>query len=268
MRFTYDHDLHIHSGLSLCSNDPEQNKELMLQYAEENHLKTICVTDHFWDEKVDVERFQFYRDQNYAYISQINPLPQSKNVRFLFGCETDLSKDMQLGLSKERYDLFDFIVIPTTHLHCAPFTISREDSESTERRAQLWAERFDAVLNMDLPFHKTGIAHLTCGLMAKPNELLATLQKISLMEAERLFKKAASVGVGIEINLEDAMHFEGETKDICLKLYQIAKDCKCKFYFGSDAHHPKSFEKCRGYFEQAIDLLQLKENDKFIIENN
>ncbi len=265
MRFKYDHDLHIHSGLSLCSNDPEQNAESILRYAENNGLNTVCVTDHFWDERVDVERFQYYRDQNYEYISQIKPLPQSKNVRFLFGCETELSKDMILGLSKERYDLFDFIVIPTTHLHFAPLTISREDSESTARRAQLWAERFDSVLNMDLPFHKTGIAHLTCGLMSKPNELLQTLQSISLLEAERLFKKAAQKGIGIEINLEDAMHFEGETEEIALKIFQIAKDCKCKFYLGSDAHHPKSVEKCAEYFERAISLLDLDEQDKFTL---
>ena len=54
MKFTYDHDLHIHSQLSGCSSDPEQNNERILQYAEENGLHTICLTDHFWDEAIQV----------------------------------------------------------------------------------------------------------------------------------------------------------------------------------------------------------------------
>ncbi|MBR2441578.1 MAG: PHP domain-containing protein [Clostridia bacterium] len=263
MRFQYDHDLHIHSGLSLCSKDPEQNKENILRYAEEKGLHTICITDHFWDEKVDVERIPWYFNQNYPHISQILPLPKSDKVRYLFGCETELSKDMVLGLSKERYDLFDFIVVPTTHLRCEPLTISKEEGASAVRRGQLWSERLDAVLSMDLPFHKVGIAHLLCGLMANPDELLQTMQNISLLEAERLFKKAANFGVGIEINADDVKHFEDETKEISLKIYQIAKESGCKFYLGSDAHHLRDFETCDERFAKAIDLLDLTEEDKY-----
>lgn len=47
MRYVYDHDLHIHSRVSLCSNDPEQTNERILQYAKDNHLNTIFLTDHF-----------------------------------------------------------------------------------------------------------------------------------------------------------------------------------------------------------------------------
>ena len=150
-------------------------------------------------------------------------------------------------------------------MRCEPLTISKEDGESTERRAQLWAERLDAVLNMDLPFHKVGIAHLLCGLMSKPDDLLNTMQKISLLEAERLFKKAAKLGVGIEVNADDVKHFEDETKEISLKIFQIAKESGCKFYLGSDAHHPRDLDSCEERFAKAIDLLELKEEDKFII---
>ena len=49
MRYTVDHDLHIHSQISSCSRDPEQTNERILQYAEKNGLNTLCLTDHFWD---------------------------------------------------------------------------------------------------------------------------------------------------------------------------------------------------------------------------
>ena len=38
MKYIYDHDLHIHSKISACSNDPEQTCERILQYAKENNL--------------------------------------------------------------------------------------------------------------------------------------------------------------------------------------------------------------------------------------
>ena len=52
MRFKFDSDLHIHSKISLCSGDERQTGERILQYAKDNGLKTVCITDHFWDENV------------------------------------------------------------------------------------------------------------------------------------------------------------------------------------------------------------------------
>ena len=52
MKYKIDHDLHIHSKLSVCSQDELQTKENILKYAIQNNLKQICLTDHFWDENV------------------------------------------------------------------------------------------------------------------------------------------------------------------------------------------------------------------------
>ena len=52
MRFICDHDLHIHSYVSPCSGDPEQNPDNILKYAVENGFKTVCLTDHYWDDSV------------------------------------------------------------------------------------------------------------------------------------------------------------------------------------------------------------------------
>ena len=42
-----------------------------------------------------------------------------------------------------------------------------------------------------------------------------------------------------------------------LRPFRIAKECGCKFYLGSDAHHPKSFENSKKIFE----YLQANEGD-------
>lgn len=265
MKYVIDNDLHIHSKLSSCSNDPEQNCERILQYAKENGLKTVCVTDHFWDETVKGAS-QWYSAQNYRHIASAKPLPQEDGIRFLFGCETELNRHLTLGISKEKYELFDFIVIPTTHFHMKGYTLSEVETSSAQNRAKAWVGRFDAVLNMDLPFYKVGIAHLTCGLIAPTRE--EYLEVLSLIPEDKLkilFNRAAKLGVGIELNASD-MNFAEDEAEIVLRIYKTAKECGCKFYLGSDAHHPRIFNNVKMIFEKAVALLELGEDDKFIIQ--
>ncbi len=261
MRYCFDHDMHIHSHLSLCSADPEQTTDTILHYAVENGLKTVCVTDHYWDENVPGAS-QWYAIQNYAHIAQSRPLPQADGVRFLFGCETELRADMTLGLSPAVFDQFDFIVIPTTHLHMNGFTC-RGDEDAKER-AQLWIRRFNGVLDMDLPFHKIGIAHLTCCNIYQ-NHHFETLACLTEADYKPLFQKAAARGVGIELNFP-ADSVTEENKEVALLPYRVAKEQGCKFYFGSDAHHPNSLAAEKQNAERIIDLLQLEESDKFYLK--
>lgn len=265
MRYKIDHDYHIHSYLSMCSKDPAQNPERILEYARACGLSSICLTDHYWDGAVPGAS-DFYRPQDFEHITKSRPLPSAEGIEFLFGCECDIDKHLTIGIPKERYDDFDFIIIPTTHLHMTGFTISAEDAESHERRAELWVKRLDALFSSDLPFRKVGIAHLACRLIDKRSreDYLKTLSLIPDSEMERLFAKAASLGCGIELNQSD-MSFDECEADAVLRMFRIAKRCGCKFYLGSDAHHPKNFDKTVEIFDRAITLLGLTEDDKFHI---
>ena len=266
MRYTFDHDLHIHSNISPCAKDPIQTPQTILQYAIDNKLNTVCITDHFWDEAVTVLPENWYKSLNLERISSALPLPQADGVRFLFGCETDIDRTLALGVAPEHFDAFDFIVVPTTHMHMTGFTMTLEEGATAESRAKAWVKRLDALLAMDLPFHKIGIAHLVCGLIAPASRemLLEVLSLIPDAEMERLFKKAASLGVGIELNRDDGCYTKEEAP-VILRPFRIAKDYGCKFYLGSDAHHPKDFVHFREVFERAVRLLELKESDKFMI---
>ena len=268
MKFKINHDYHIHSQLSSCSRDPEQTPDRILQYAKENGLSRICLTDHYWDSAV-YGASQWYRPQDFDHIAKAMPLPQDEEVEFLFGCETDMNKLMTVGIPAARFDEFDFIIIPTTHLHMTGFTISNEDAESNERRAQLWVERLDALLHKSLPFGKIGLAHLVCELIKRESreEYLNVLSLIPDAEMERLFTVAAELGCGIELNQSD-MSFGDDEADVVLRPFRIAKSCGCKFYLGSDAHHPTEFKKSKWVFERAVTLLDLKESDKFHIKSS
>ena len=81
-------------------------------------------------------------------------------------------------------------------------------------------------------------------------------------DMERLFTKAAALGVGIELNCYDMM-FTDEEADTVLRPYRIVKKCGCKFYMGSDAHTPEGLDRAKDRFEKAIDMIGLTEEDKF-----
>lgn len=276
MKYAIDNDLHIHSKFSICANDPEQTPERILQYAKDNGLKTICLTDHFWDDNVKGPEasefgknqnfaFEFYKKQNFEHISAALPLPQDDDVRFLFGCEAELDRFLTLGVADKTMEKLDFIVVPTTHFHMTGFTISEEEAKNTETRAKAWQKHFEAVLSMKLPFKKLGIAHLTCEMIAPSRaEFLETLERLPEDELKKLFVRAADVGVGIELNASD-MDFADNEAEIILRPYRAAKEAGCKFYLGSDAHHPDSLSNSVRIFERAVDLLNLTEDDKFIL---
>ena len=257
MRFVADHDLHIHSSLSLCSGDPEQNPAALLAYGEQFGLRTLCLTDHMWDPAVP-GAMRWYASQPYERCKSALPLPQSDKVRFLFGCETDMDRNHVIGVSRATAEELDFIVIPTTHQHMPGFKL--DGREDARERAALWVERFDALLDADLPFEKAGVAHLTCRTIyeERTHEVIAL---IPLEEMHRLFEKAARRGIGIELNFpaENAAKSEAQ---IMLLPYRIAKEEGCKFYLGSDAHHPAKLAAAKKNFEEIIDLLDLSEDDK------
>jgi len=262
MKMSFDHDYHIHSILSACCSDERQTAERILKYAEENNLKKICITDHLWDSAVSGAS-EWYKPQNIEHISNILPLPKSDICEFKFGCECELDKNLTLSLAKENFDKFDFIVIPTTHMHMKGFTANEEDYDFPERFAKHWTSRFAAVLRMDLPFEKIGIAHITCNCLAAKPHYLEVLQMISDEDMYKNFSKAAELGVGIELNYED-MKLLDDNADIILRPYKIAKECGCKFYFGTDAHKPDVFDNAKNVFGKAVNLLSLTEDDKFI----
>ena len=258
-KFTIDHDLHLHSQLSLCSGDPEQTADALLAYAEREGLSYICVTDHYWDENVPGAS-GWYAAQNFAHVTQILPLPMSEACKLHFGCEIDMDRFLTLGISKKTMDAFSFIIVPTSHLHMSGFTIDPEDT-SVGRRAQLYMQRNHALLDMDLPFYKMGLAHFTCSLMARNCEGSRDdiLNAISDAEYAALFARVAKSGMGVELNVSLTDPQSTDT----MRPYRIAKEQGCKFYLGSDAHHPAGLAAARARFEAVIDALELCEEDKF-----
>lgn len=276
MRFCIDHDLHIHSYLSLCSPSGRQTPDTILNYGVQNGLDTLVLTDHYWDERVPGAPFHgidtpnsavWYSIQNTKRTDLALPLPQADGVRFLYGCETDMDKNFTIGISKEEAERRAFIIVPTTHLHMRNFTVAEAD-RTTEICANLWVKRFQALLASGLPFRKVGVAHLTCQLLAPEKTTENTVECLSLIASDdmyRLFKETASCGMGVELNFNPTSFEKIGALDELLRPYRIAAECGCKFYLGSDAHSPAELERAVANFERIISLLDLTEDQKFRI---
>jgi histidinol phosphatase-like PHP family hydrolase len=258
MKFAIDHDLHIHSRLSSCSNHPDQTPDAILQYAKDNGLRHVVLTDHFWDETVPGAS-GWYQPQNLPHIKESLPLPTADGITFGFGCETEMDRFSTVGISRATADGMDFIIVPTNHLHMLGFTIP-EECVSVRDRADWFMARNHALLDMELPFPKMGLAHFTCSLMARGCEGSRD-DIINTVTDERygdFFTRAAAKGIGIELN----MHLKDASNESALRPYRIARACGCTFYLGSDAHTPEELAKAHARFEAVVDALELSEEDK------
>lgn len=260
MRFTIDHDYHIHTTVSGCCHDSQQTPENILNFAENKGFKKIVVTNHLWDESSIGDERRCWRQYESASLKSLKtdlPLPKSDKVEFVFGCEGDMDENYNIGIHPDNYDLFGFIVIATTHFH---FWYGNE--VTVPERTKLYIKRFEKLLESDLPFGRVGLAHLGCRFLANisPTSYLDVLDSIPDSEFYELFKGAKEKGLGIEINVK-APDEEGFKR--IMRPHFIAKDCGCKFYIGSDSHSLAAFEPAYAMAQKTIDALGLTENDKF-----
>jgi len=258
--YQIDHNFHIHTHLSICSNDPEQEIDNIAKKCIELGYKDICITDHMFDDSFD-HNIKFYKNQNFKHILIDLPYKKYDGINIHFGAECDLDKDGILGITKEQIEKCEFLIIPINHFH---LTIDPFMKLSDEERAKKYIERIKQVLNMDLPFKKIGLAHLTCSLIKSGNfrDHVKIYDLISDEELHRIFKKTKEKGLGIEINIHLFSYLENEYESI-LRIYRIALEEGNKFYLGGDEHHISDFERRYNENKKVVSMLGLKEKDKF-----
>lgn len=264
MAFEYNHDMHIHTRLSPCSGDDGQTCERILDYAVQNGLDTVAVTDHFWDSAV-AGASSWYKPLNYEHVSRSLPLPKNDTVRFLFGCETDMDMQGNIGLTKENFSLFDFVIVSTTHFHMEGFTVPAGITQ--KERALIYVKRLHSFLNSDIPFKKTGIAHLTCNLIDNSEKFahIDVVDMVSDKEFYEIFGGVAACGAGVELNIYPRWYDEDQLKRV-LRPYMIARDCGCKFYLGSDSHHGTNLLNAPAKLKGILGVFPLEATDRFTVK--
>ncbi len=230
------------------------------QYAKENGLADICLTDHFWDEAVPP--VPAWQEQSFAALQTVLPLPQGGGIHFHFGCEAEMDRDYRLGLAPEHYDAFELILIATSHLHLGFTTYG--DECSILQKAVTYICKLEHLLSMPLPFEKIGLPHLTTSLIATehPGDHFKVLDSIPDSAFRDVFREFAHRGSGIELNAELAELIQ-QNQAGALRPFFIAKEVGCKFYFGSDGHIPDETSRARSAFEAISHVFPLDELERF-----
>jgi histidinol phosphatase-like PHP family hydrolase len=249
MRFVPDHDLHIHTQLSPCSRDARQTPEAILSYGITAGMKLLNLADHCWP------------DTRAAVLPRPENLPEGKHCFLLHGAEVDMDMNDNLSASIAEIEALDFAVIAFSHLHLKNYCVPKDFPEDAETHKKRFLERVHHLLSLDLPFHKTGLAHFTCELLctAEPYRCLDLISDAELID---IFTKVRDRGMGVELNM-NPLRYQGAVLDTMLRPFRIAKNLGCKFYMASDAHHPDDFSGVlTRRMNPLIDLLGLEESDK------
>lgn len=255
------HDVHMHTYLSRCSNDPEFLPPAIIERSKKNGIKLLGFTDHFWDKTMPGGDNSIYRNQDYNNVNKIHEMMPDKieEIKILFGCETEYYGKGRIGISKEMADKFDFVLAPTNHTITA---YAKEEGITTPRQlAAELSKRFKEVLSFDIA---TGIAHpfLPLGFMEVGDEVL---NSISGEELNECFSMAREKKVSVELNAHmfASNYDRGNVKftdESYLRIFRYAKEAGCKFHFGSDAHSLEDIDILLK-LQEYIDILGITEDD-------
>jgi histidinol phosphatase-like PHP family hydrolase len=137
-----------------------------------------------------------------------------------------------------------YVMIPANHFHMTGFTVPSDLRDQGPKAVrELLYRRF--METVELGFG-TGIVHpfIPLGFMDWEKEILSGFTPARY---ETCFTAAASAGIGIEIQgavLESkADTNERGFSNLYRDMFSAARECNCKFFFGSDAHTPEKIKK-------------------------
>lgn len=227
-------DLHVHTNLSSCG-DPSATLDAMAAAGKRAGLDVIGISNHLWDGAV-AGSSSWYAPQDVAHVLRLREeMAAVTSPRILLGCEAEYTGGSTVSVSLESAALFDYILIPFTHLHMKDFVIPSEITEPQAVTAFMLARGFEL---MEHPLTTCGtplgFAHpfLPSSFFKVRSEILAA---ISTEQYRRFFTRAAEKQISIEIH--GAMTVC--SRDEYLRMLSTAKACGCRFHFASDAHAPK-----------------------------
>ena len=253
------HDFHIHTSLSLCA-DESATVENYLKNARDLGLTHLGFSNHFWDEKIKGAT-PFYVPQNFSHLLQLKPelaRCADPQIKLYFGCETEYDPSRHdVTVTEETACQFDYILVPNSHTH---LVMPRDFYQPYQKHVDFMIHAYEDILNSPVSRYITAIAH-PFEAVGCPYDYTILIDRISNDCFKRLFSQTAEKGIAVEINV-DSMHDKTDAQIAScsqMRMFQIAKECGCKFLFGSDAHNNKAHSSY-SHADLVAALLELDES--------
>ena len=254
------HDFHIHTHLSLCANE-SATVENYLTIARRLGLTKLGFSNHFWDENIPGAT-PFYVPQNLSHVLQLKPELAAvtvPNITLYFGCETEYDPARRdVTITEEVAQQFDFILVPNSPTH---LVMPRDCYHPYQKHVDFMIRAYEDIIDSSVSRYITAIAH-PFEAVGCPYDYNILIHIISDDCFKRLFDRTAERGIAIEINV-DSMRNKSEAEiESCsqLRMFRIARECGCKFLFGSDAHD-NTAHSSYGHADFVAKLLKLSEDD-------
>ena len=233
-------DLHIHTTLSACCNDAEQQVDIRVPLLAEKGLETVAFTDHIWRNPA-IPASPWYAPQNGDAILKLVREIHNRDypIRVLAGCEADMIAPDKIGITKDFCEKMDVMLLSTDHFHMREFM---EDLPPCEA---------DKIAPYMMKFFRAGASCGLADILAHPlyprgayvDILPQIMEQISESELDESFRMAAENNVGLEINGSCLTELEKRgLYDCYLHTMKAAKKAGCKFTVGSESHRLTGFD--------------------------
>ena len=256
------HDFHIHTHLSVCAKD-SATVEHYANVAKNLGLKKLGFADHFWDETCGEPRTNFYARQGLEHVLGLKKelaATEFGDTKIYFGCETEYNPiTKSAAITPAVAEQFDFIIVPNSHTH---MMMPKDLYEPYEKHKQFMIDAYNNILNSDVSKYILSMAH-PFEAVCCPYDNKILMKMMTDDEYRYLFDRTAEKGIAVEINV--AGKCEQTEQEILdsepFRLYRIAKECGCKFTFGSDSHTNLEHNGYASTCETIANGLGLKEDD-------
>lgn len=260
------HDFHMHTALSLCAERSASVAEYV-EAAKKAGFEKLGFANHFWDAAIPGAN-DFYVPQTYDHVASMKPeIEEAKKsgLTIYFGCECEYDPYRHgVACTPEVAERFEFMIVPNSHTH---MMMPKDYYHPYEKHADFMTAAYEEILQSEVAKYITGMAH-PFEAVACPydREILIGLTKED--DFKRLFTMQAEKGIAFEINLSCLVKKPPEElmESPRFKMFRTAKECGCKFIFGTDIH--SSARYAAGVAEEAIKganlvagMLELKEED-------
>lgn len=246
-------DLHVHTNRSFCAPATTTLSSYLPLCAQEG-IQTLGISNHFYPSSGIQHTLQVREE--------VTAAQDVSCVNLLVGCEAEVFYGRPPTLQKEEAQHFDYVLLAPSHIFNLPQEYTGFDLSTSEKIRQLLFDNFKQACMLDLGV-PTGICHPLYPICAPgQQEILDGMTEKQLGECYSL---AAMQQKSIEIHAcvyRDTVDLDGEgLSPSYIRMLSIAKECGCRFHFGSDAHTPKMFSGVHGLLARAAERAGITEYD-------
>lgn len=253
-------DLHIHTHNSFCAPDTTFI-ESYLPYCEGEGIKILGISDHFYSQK-DLGSADTVTERTLRLREEVEAAKKQTCIKLMYGCEAEYFYNRPTALTRELAQHYDYVLFAPSHIFNQKWEYDDAELEHPDSVRKILMREFREVCALDYGV-PMGIAHPFYPIRAPWQQ--DVLDGITDDEYAECFSLAAARGLSIEIHASltrktTALDADG-ISPAYVRMLAIAKECGCKFHFGSDAHKPEAFIGGHAKLELAARRIGITEDD-------